>query len=83
MSEEQLDHLFQRFYDGDYRKHNTTGTGIGLSLVKNLVDLHHGQISVESHKGEGTTFTVLIPVHQDCYTAAERESFLDVTPEST
>lgn len=83
MGEEQLNHLFQRFYDGDYRKHNTTGTGIGLSLVKNLVDLHHGQISVESHKGEGTTFTVLIPVHQDCYTAAERESFLDVTPEST
>ena len=83
MSEEQLDHLFQRFYDGDYRKHNTTGTGIGLSLVKNLVDLHHGQISVESRKGEGTTFTVLIPVHQNCYTAAEKESILDVTPQIT
>ncbi len=75
MSPEQLEHLFQRFYDGDYRKHNTIGTGIGLSLVKNLVDLHHGTISVDSRKGEGTVFTVLLPLSRDAYTLAEREDF--------
>ena len=74
MSREQMEHLFQRFYDGDYRRHNTIGTGIGLSLVKNLVDLHHGRITVESTKGEGTTFTVLLPISEDAYTASETES---------
>lgn len=54
---------------------NIRGTGIGLSLVKNLVDLHHGTISVDSRKGEGTTFTVLLPLSKDAYTLAEREDF--------
>ena len=73
MSREQMEHLFQRFYDGDYRRHNTIGTGIGLSLVKNLIDLHHGRITVESVRGEGTTFTVLLPISEDAYTPAETE----------
>lgn len=36
MSEKTIKGLFKRFYEGDYRKHNTLGTGIGLSLVKDL-----------------------------------------------
>ena len=54
--------LFKRFYEGEHRHFNTYGTGIGLSLTKALVELHHGSISVESREGEGTTFTITFPI---------------------
>jgi PAS domain S-box-containing protein len=60
--EKELPHMFQRFH----RVENTAGrthegTGIGLSLVNELVQLHGGQITVESVEGEGSCFTVIIP----------------------
>ncbi len=78
MSEETLRHLFHRFYDGEYRKQHTTGTGIGLALVKHLVDLHHGLIFVDSTLGVGTTFTLLLPIRREEYL----ESETDATPTS-
>lgn len=63
--------LFKRFYEGDYRKFNTIGTGIGLSLVRDLVVLHHGAISVESETGEGTAFKVQFPIHRSAYPEEE------------
>ncbi len=54
--------LFKRFYDGDYREHNTQGTGIGLSLTKDLALLCHGTITVDSELGKGTCFTVTLPI---------------------
>lgn len=54
--------LFCRFYEGDYREFNTIGTGIGLSLTKDLVELHKGTIQVESEEGKGTEFIVTFPV---------------------
>lgn len=54
--------LFQRFYEGDYRKFNTIGTGIGLSLTKDLVELHGGTICVESEEQRGTEFIVTLPI---------------------
>lgn len=59
--------LFKRFYEGDYRKFNTIGTGIGLSLVKDLVTLHRGQITVDSDEGAGTCFSVTIPISTSYY----------------
>ncbi len=54
--------LFKRFYEGDYRQHRTTGTGIGLSLVKDLVTLSHGTIEVASEPGKGSEFIVTLPI---------------------
>lgn len=62
---EKLDHMFERFYEGEYRKFHTIGTGIGLSLTKDLVLLHHGTIQVFSDKEEGNTFVVEIPIGRE------------------
>lgn len=69
---EHLPHLFDRFYQvderhsptrpaGDGTSYQPPGTGIGLALVKELVDLQQGQIRVESQPGQGTTFRVELP----------------------
>ena len=71
LSEYKLKHLYDRFLDGDYRKMNTMGTGIGLSLVNDLVKLHHGHIHCESQENKGTTFTITIPVNKDSYSEQE------------
>ncbi len=55
--EDALPHIFERYYQAK-GEHQTIGTGIGLALVKNLVELHEGSISVHSKVGEGTTFVV-------------------------
>lgn len=80
ISEEAQKDLFKRFYEGDYRKFKTIGTGIGLSLVRDLVTLHHGTIAVESEEGKGTVFTVNLPVLRASYAEEEVEEIL---PENT
>ena len=52
--------LFERFSSNNELSGSTTGTGIGMNLTKELVDLHHGHIEVESELGKGTTFTVML-----------------------
>ncbi len=64
---ERLRNLFQRFYDGDYRQHQTIGHGLGLALTRDLVYLHHGDIKCESEIDVGTTFTVSIPISKDAF----------------
>ncbi len=60
MTPEELEHIFERFYQSD--KLSPNGSGIGLVLVKSFVELHGGKIDVTSKPGEGTTFTVSIPI---------------------
>jgi signal transduction histidine kinase/DNA-binding response OmpR family regulator/ligand-binding sensor domain-containing protein len=60
---DKLDKVFDRFYQVDASQTRTLeGSGIGLALVKELVELHHGTIRVESEMGKGTTFTVRLPL---------------------
>lgn len=71
ISKEAQKDLFKRFYEGSYRRFKTTGTGIGLSLVHDLVTLHRGSIQVESEVGQGTTFIVTFPIRKEAYTEEE------------
>lgn len=60
--EEDLERVFDRFYRvKDENTRTQQGTGLGLSLIKSIVESHHGSIKVASKLGEGTTFTILIP----------------------
>lgn len=69
---EKLPHIFDRFFQAD---HSTTrksdGTGIGLTLTKELVELMGGHISVQSEPGKGTAFTVLLPVTREAPLATQ------------
>jgi len=61
--------IFERFYSESPEVYS--GTGIGLSLSKKLIDLHRGSISVDSEKGQGATFLVRIPVHREAFSEEE------------
>ena len=63
---EKLPHIFDRFYQvDDSVSRDQEGTGIGLSLVKELVEMHHGKIEVSSTPGQGSTFSVFLPSGKD------------------
>ncbi|HEX8761044.1 MAG TPA: SpoIIE family protein phosphatase [Pseudonocardiaceae bacterium] len=63
VAKEDLSRLFERFYRAEHAKSRSVeGSGIGLALVRELVELHGGTITVESTVGVGTTFTVTLPL---------------------
>lgn len=62
IAREDLGHIFEPFYrSSDVRTAQIQGNGLGLSLVRNIVESHRGAISVESQVGRGTTFTISLP----------------------
>ncbi len=87
---DHLENIFNRFYQSDdSHTRDYEGTGIGLALVKELVDVHKGYIRVESKVGEGSKFTVQLPLGKDhlnedeifekpISSLSEREEFDDI-----
>ncbi len=66
ISEEQKQHIFERFYKADSSRNRAYGgSGLGLAIVKKVLDLHRGEIKVESEEGNGTEFTVCIPKYEE------------------
>lgn len=80
---DNLPHIFERFYDGEYRKMAVSGHGIGLSLTKELISLHKGEISVSSQLGVGTDFTVQIPINKESFLEYEFEEEIVVDLEAS
>lgn len=70
--------IFERFYQVD---NEHLGSGIGLSLVQRLTELHHGRIELESEEGIGSTFSVYLPTGESAYRPEERQTATDSTEE--
>ncbi|GIP32109.1 hypothetical protein J2TS4_13190 [Paenibacillus sp. J2TS4] len=62
LAPEELDRIWDRFFKSDEARSKKNGTGIGLSIVKEILDRHHSEIKVKSVKGKGTTFTFSLPL---------------------
>jgi signal transduction histidine kinase len=60
--QEDMESIWERFYKADRARTQQTGTGIGLSIVKHILDLHHSPIDVQSEAGKGSTFTFTLPL---------------------
>ncbi len=72
IAEGDLTKIFDRFFKAhDATNGNREGTGIGLSIVKELVEMHHGTILVNSKPGEGTSFSIQIPIDKEAFTENE------------
>ncbi len=71
ISKDQMKHLFSRYYDGDYRKNHTYGTGLGLPLTRDLVYLHKGTIQCKSTEGKGTTFIINLPIAKEAFAVSQ------------
>ena len=61
MDEETCSHIFEPFFTTKEEEEQGMGLGLGLSVVLGIINLHQGQISVQSQKGRGTTFTIFLP----------------------
>ena len=59
--EGQILHIFDKFYQAD-ESHSSEGNGLGLALVKKILEILHGEIRAESRPGKGTVFSVMLPV---------------------
>jgi PAS domain S-box-containing protein len=62
MQQDQLEHIFDRFYRADSSDTAVQGVGLGMSIVRYIVLAHHGEILVDSHPGKGTKVCILLPV---------------------
>src|ERR1019366_3809469 len=67
---DELQRIFDEFYQTEEgRRARRGGTGLGLSLTRNFVELHHGRIEVQSVAGEGSCFTLYLPVDYEAAAA--------------
>jgi signal transduction histidine kinase/ligand-binding sensor domain-containing protein/CheY-like chemotaxis protein/AraC-like DNA-binding protein len=78
---EEAGHIFERYYSGPHHLRNANGTGIGLYLVRQLIELQKGNITVVSTVGKGSTFSVTLPLSVSEFEAG-RDDILFYAPES-
>jgi signal transduction histidine kinase len=84
ISQDDLIHIFEPFYRAERSRNRQSGsTGLGLTIVSELVKLHYGKISVSSYEKKGTTVTVLLPYNKiesiEPFTSVEEEEQKNVT----
>lgn len=79
--QEELGKIFTPFYNNPTAR--IESNGIGLSLTKNLVEIHHGSIEVESSLNYGTSFTVKIPVNAESYNENELKNVAEIISEES
>lgn len=64
ISEEELKHIWEPFYQADRQRFEDQGAGSGLTIARGLIEMHHGFIEVESTPNQGSSFSVFLPVHK-------------------
>lgn len=69
----ELENIFVPFYQVAQNQHSSSGTGLGLSLSKSIIEMHRGVIWAESGNDEGAVFKCILPVTNECFTEAELE----------
>jgi signal transduction histidine kinase len=73
---EQLEAIFDPFFKADpARPSDGSGAGIGLAIVKKIIDLHNGKITVTSNPSQGSTFCLMLPLNGNPTSTEPRESF--------
>ena len=83
IADEEKARIFDRFYQVQQTTNvNIGGSGIGLSIVHDLVELHHGTINVQSEPGKGSIFTIKIPAEEKFYNSIEKSVRQDVLAET-
>jgi signal transduction histidine kinase len=60
--DEELEHIFERFYRVSATEDEASGAGLGLAITQQIIKAHNGEIAVSSAEGEGTTFTFTLPI---------------------
>lgn len=70
--EDRLEKIFQRFYQVDPSRSGRGGTGLGLTMVRQIAALHGGEVTVESREGTGSCFTLRFPAHRPAGASQER-----------
>jgi signal transduction histidine kinase len=74
IANQEREKVFEKFYRvGDCLVHDVKGSGLGLSIVKHIVEAHHGRVTVESEPGRGSAFTVHLPVDQSARAKPDKQ----------
>jgi signal transduction histidine kinase len=74
IASEEREKVFEKFYRvGNVLVHDVKGSGLGLSIVKHIVEAHHGRVTVESEPGRGSAFTVHLPVDQSARAKPDKQ----------
>lgn len=82
MEPEVLKHIFERYFENDYRETKKISNGIGMALTKSLVELHKGEISIDSIPGKGTNVTITIPINEFSYSKEEKNQAFSINENS-